>query len=297
MDFERYRHIERYGTEAAQGIELGTCYIFPKLDGTNSSIWENNQSVHGGSRSRELSLTNDNAGFLAWAKSQKNIKQFTKKYPNLRLFGEWLIPHSLKTYRKNAWRRFYVFDVEDENGTYLSYDEYKPLMEEFELDYIPPIKIITNAEYSDFVHQLKHNIFMIEDGKGEGEGIVIKNYSFVNKFGNQVYAKIVTSEFKEKHAKEMGAPVVVREDLVEDKIATEFVTIALCEKVYAKIENDGEGFSKKRIPEVLNMVYYDVIKEDSWEFVKQFNDPTINFKTLKHFIFCKVKDKLPEIFK
>ena len=57
MYFRKYQHIERFGTMEVEGIELGLCYIFPKIDGTNSSVWlgEDGQ-IHAGSRKRELSL-------------------------------------------------------------------------------------------------------------------------------------------------------------------------------------------------------------------------------------------------
>jgi hypothetical protein len=32
-------HIEKFGNTGVEGIELGECYVFPKLDGTNSSLW------------------------------------------------------------------------------------------------------------------------------------------------------------------------------------------------------------------------------------------------------------------
>jgi hypothetical protein len=34
-DFVKYQHIERYGVDEVNGIDIGTCYIFPKIDGTN----------------------------------------------------------------------------------------------------------------------------------------------------------------------------------------------------------------------------------------------------------------------
>lgn len=83
--------------------------------------------------------------------------------------------------------------------------------------------------------------------------------------------------------------------MLEEQIADEFVTKALCEKVYAKIENEG-GFTSKRIPQLLNVVYYDVVKEDAWNFVKKHKNPTINFSTLQHFVFAKVKEQLPQLF-
>lgn len=308
MEFKKYQHLERFGTTEVQNIEFGKAYIFPKIDGTNASIWiNNNGEIQAGSRKRHLTLESDNAGFYAWVKKQSNLLEYLKENPKHRLYGEWLVPHSLKTYKEDAWRNFYVFDVaidKDENELkhesddkvkYLSYDEYKPLLESKNIKYIAPISIITNASYEQLVNQLMKNVFLIEDGKGVGEGIVIKNYEFKNKYGRQTWAKIVTSEFKEKHAKVMGASEIKGKKMIEEEIAKEFVTAALIEKVYAKIENES-GFNSRNIPQLLNTVFYDVVKEDSWNFVKKHRNPTINFKTLQHFVFAQVKEKAPNLF-
>ena len=557
MEFRRYQHLERFGTTEVQNIELGECFIFPKIDGTNASVWLHEGEIQAGSRTRHLSLEKDNAGFYEWVLKQENLLNYLKENPTHRLFGEWLClsgdtkirlvsggknghtrtlremyeysknpvieknyyktkkttkeyfttkapwwerygypqcfslfldedkikpqriakiifsgnkavyeiktrkgynikstlehkfltnngwkslsdiktgdvlavtelfnhrqkrkygvgsrkilklfkdlrnknncrkcgastslevhhkdenwennnlenlevlcrdchstihknitsinksfdyefdkitsieykgiedcydismgaeensssfvangfivhncPHSLKTYRENAWRNFYVFDVAevkkqeellhegDDHLIYKHYNFYQPILEKYGINYIPPISIIQKGDYEYFLKQLEKNVFLIEDGKGAGEGIVIKNYDFRNKYNRNTFAKIVTSEFKEKHAKEMGASVVKRKDLIEETIADEFVTKALCEKVFSKIENQG-GWSSKKIPQLLNTVFYDLVKEDSWEFVKKHKNPNINFGTLQHFTFMKVKEHLPQVF-
>lgn len=295
--FKKYQHLERFGTTEVENIEFGICHVFPKIDGTNASVWFENGEIHAGSRNRELSLDNDNGGFMLYATTCKELIYFFSKHPDLRLYGEWLIPHSLKTYRKEAWHRFYVFDVLDDiRDKYLTYDEYKPILDNFQIDYIPPICSINNGGYESFINQLVHNVFLIEDGKGTGEGIVIKNYDYTNKYGRVTWAKIVTSEFKEKHAKEMGGHVLNGEKLVEEDIAIKYTTLALCEKELSKIENECDGWSSKYIPRLLNTVYYCIVKEDCWEFVKEFKNPKIDFNTLKHFIFIEVKKRLPKYF-
>ena len=307
MEFRKYQHLERFGTSDVQNIELGECFIFPKIDGTNASAWFDNGYIQGGSRKRHLTLEKDNAGFLLWLKEQSKIILYLKSNPTHRLYGEWLVPHSLKTYREDTWRRFYVFDVgidkteneilneRDNTVKYLSYNEYQPLMEEYGIDYIAPISIIKNASYEQLVGQLDKNVFLIEDGKGCGEGIVLKNYSFINKYGRQTWAKIVTSEFKEKHTKEMGAPEMQGAKLIEEEIVKKYVTGALCDKVYAKIENDG-GFRSRDIPRLLNTIYHDLITEEAWNFTKEFKNPIINFKTLMFFTYAKIKIHFEKLF-
>lgn len=295
MPFVKYQHIERFGTAETSRIELGECWIFPKVDGTNASVWMEDGALHAGSRNRELSLDNDNAGFMAWASRNLNILECLSEHPNLRIFGEWLVPHSLKTYRSDAWRRFYVFDVMD-GDSYVPYTEYQPILEAHGVDYIPPICRIVNADYEQLVEQLAKNVFLIEDGKGSGEGIVIKRYDYRNKYGRQTWAKIVTSEFKEKHAKEMGAPLLAEKPILEIAIADEFVTDALVEKELAKIVLDVGEWSSKLIPRLLDTVFYSIVREDAWEIVKRHKFPTIDFKRLRSFSIMRVKALRPDIF-
>lgn len=299
MTFKKYPHLERWGTTEVEGIENGTCYVFPKLDGTNASIWLDGE-IQAGSRKRHLSLDADNAGFLEAVLADDRYKAFFEDHPGKRLFGEWLVPHSLKTYRDDTWRKFYVFDVAvDDPGagyTFLPYTVYQNILEEYDLDYIPAMAVVRNGTYEQFLHQAtQHNDFLIQDGKGMGEGVVIKNYDWVNRFGRQTWAKIVTSEFKEKHKKAMGGTEIQGKQMVEAEIAEEFVTEALVEKVFAKIQNE-DGWSSKFIPRLLHTVFYDVIREDSWSFVKKHKNPKIDFKTLQYQIFSRVKNLKPELF-
>jgi len=299
--FVKYQHIERFGTQETEGIENGTCYVFPKIDGTNASLWQEDGAGHAGSRRKELSLGKDNAGFLAWALNRAKLAEFFNKNYNLRLYGEWLVPHSLKTYRATAWRDFYVFDVvlanlDEENRMHIPYEEYKSLLEEFGVNYIPPIRVIKNGCLDDFVKLLDQNQYLIEDGGGVGEGIVIKNYEFVNRYGRQTWAKIVTSEFKEKHTKEMVAPSVEGKKLVEDGIIKEFCTEALITKTFEKIKLENGGWTSKYISQLLGRVYHDLVVEETWNFVKKFKNPTINFKMLNNRIILKIRETLPEIF-
>lgn len=293
MEFLKYQHVERFGTTETQGIENGMCYVFPKIDGTNSQLWMDNGILFAGSRNRQLSMDNDNAGFFAWAVEQYKLHAFFKENPTLRLYGEWLVPHTLRTYQKTAWNQFYVFDVMD-GESYLPYEAYKKLLDEFALEYIPPICKVASPTYERLIDQLEKNGYLIEDGQGTGEGIVIKNYDYKNKFGRIVWAKIVKNEFKAKHQK-TDVCELRESKLVEQEIVDKFVTLALIEKEKAKIEN-GNGWSSKNIPQLLGVVFYCLVKEDCWNFVKEFKNPTIDFKRLSFMTTQKVKELMPEIF-
>lgn len=300
MEFKRYQHVERFSTSEVEGIEIGKCYVFPKIDGTNASVWLNNGVMCAGIRNRELALGSDNAGFYNAIIKDARIRDYLEKHPTHRLFGEWLVPHSLKTYRDDAWRKFYIFDVcvdaDNETGLeYLPYDVYQPLVAEFDLDYLAPLRIIKNGSLEDFLKCCEENNVLIKDGSGVGEGVVIKNYDFYNRFRRQTWAKIVTSEFKEKHRKEMGAPFK-ENNLVEEDIVNTFVTRAFVEKEHAKIVTENDGWSSKYIPQLLGRVYHELICEEIWNILKAFKNPTINFKVLNTFTIAQIKAVMPEIF-
>lgn len=289
MDFVKYMHVERLGSPEVEGILDGECYFFPKIDGTNASVWMTKNGIRAGSRNRDLATGKDNAGFFEWVKNSTPLKEMLYEYSHLRLYGEWLVPHSLNTYQDDAWRRFYVFDVYD-GETPVHYEEYKPLLDRYKIDYIPPIFAVNMPQEEKAILATEKNTFLIKDGQGIGEGVVIKNYSFKNRFGRTVWAKVVTNEFKTVHTKTMGTNVLDDVMPIEWKIVEKYVTQALVDKVYAKIVLDNGGFSGKNIPEFINTVYYDLVREEMWQIIKEHKNPTINFAKLMGFVFKRAKE-------
>ena len=295
--FKEYPSVKRYGSVEVKGIEKGECYIFPKIDGSNGSLWLEGGVLQAGSRRRHLSLDNDNAGFYEWALKQNNILKFFEKHPNVRLYGEWLVPHTLRTYEDGAWKKFYVFDVAIVGEErLLHYNEYQKLLDEMGIDYIPAISILENAKLEDFVKELDNNKFLIKNGLGIGEGIVIKNYAFENKYSRRSWAKIVSNEFKASHLKNDGAPRKSFPDKLEKVIVDEFLTKSMIEKVFANIESANGGFSGSDIPRLLNTCYYDLVREEIWAILKKHKNPVIDFNDLRHFAYEKVKENFPLIF-
>lgn len=295
--FTKYMHLERFGNTEVDGIADGKCYVFPKLDGTNAHVWLGEDgNICAGSRNRELSTGSDNAGFYNYVKDDARLSTYLNLNKHHILYGEWLVPHSIKNYREDAWRKFYVFDVYDTvSQQWMPYEEYKDELESHGLNYLTPIAIIKNGTYEHFTKCLEKATFAMVDGAGAGEGIVLKNYGFVNRFGNTVWAKIVSNEFKEKHAAAMGV-AEIGHDLIEEKIVAEFVTQSLVDKVEAKIVLQEDGWHSKCIPQLLSTVFYDLVKEEMWEIVKKHKMPRINFKELQRYTTLRVKELKKELF-
>ena len=288
VGFKKYLHVERFGTDEVDGIELGTVYVFPKLDGSNGSVWFENGEIKAGSRNRELTLDNDNQGFYKTILDNYSCRLmgYFKQHPSCILYGEWLVPHTLKTYRPDAWHKFYIFDVYDtETQMFLPYDKYKAELEQFSLDFIDPIVKVKNGTEDDFRRYINDG-FLIEEGCGVGEGIVLKNYSFINKYGRTTWAKMVRNEFKEKSRRAMPTAETKGKDTVEQLIIDKYVTEMFILKEKSKL---GE-WSMSKTGELLGRSWYEFIREESWNFIKEFKNPTIDFKKLNRLFIMKVKE-------
>lgn len=290
-EFKKYQHVCRLGTDEVEGILDGTVYIQPKIDGTNACVWlKDRNEIAFGSRNKELTLEKDNANFLRTFIGDQRLKAFFAEFPNLTLYGEYLVKHTIKDYRDNAWFKFYVFDVIDDDGRYLPYEEYKPLLDRYEIEYVPVLAKLTNATEEDLVKLLDKNTYLMQDGKGPGEGIVIKRYNWVNKYGRVVWAKIVRQEFRDNHRGKHSPSEIRCPRPVEDQIINKYLTIALIKKEHAKIcEQKETGWRTEYTGELLGRVWHALITEETWNFIKDFKSPAVDFKTLRRLCVLKTK--------
>jgi hypothetical protein len=303
-EFRRYDHVERLGHSDVEGIDSGEVHVFAKLDGTNGSVWFDldGSSLRCASRNRELSTLDDNHGFAAWVHGDAapRLMLLLSERPSWTLYGEWLVPHTLKTYRAEVWRRFWVFDVWDrERGQYLSFDEYAPALRDARLDVVEPLCVVSNPTREQLAARVATNTYLIQDGAGVGEGIVLKNYAWRNRYGRQPWAKVVRNEFKEEARRAFGAPRLGEAFQVESAIAEEYCTPELVGKTRAKVVADvaqasgvdlcqpnaqqlvEENYRGKVIPHLLGRVYHDLVTECTWDALKRHKNPTIDFKRLQ----------------
>lgn len=300
METQFYQHVERIDSDEVDGILDGEVYIYTKLDGTNTGVHYNSGKVIVNSRKRELSEDKDNAGCLAYVLSQPKFEQFFKEFPNLYLYGEFLVKHTVKSYKDSAWRKLYVFDVVDysnpENPQYLSYEEYEPLLKKYNIEYIPLIAILNHPSKEDILPYLDKTTFLQSDSKTPGEGLVIKRYDgWKNKYGRTTWAKIVCKEFivsKKIHRE-------VSQNEIEESIVEKFCTDAFIEKELAKILEDIgiDNWDNKYIGRCLNSVYHELISEEAWHFVKKFKNPKIDFSILCVLVTEKTKNVMRDFFK
>lgn len=290
MKFEKYQHVGRLGTPATDGILDGICYVFPKLDGTNTSVYLNDDgNVEVASRNRVLSVHNDNQGVCNYVNQNiQRFKNYFNAHPNHRLFGEWLVPHTLRTYIPEAWRKLYIFDVM-EDGKYLTCDEYFEDLKDCGIDFIPVLALTKDSTLEQLISFVEHNTFLMQTGQ-IGEGIVIKRYDFVNRFGNTVWAKIVRLHVK---AAQKGHNPL-KSDTIETQIVDAFLTPEFVQKEFDKIAADG--WSNKLIGKFLGVTWYTFITEETFNFLRKFHNPKIDFGLLNRLVIEKIKFFKADLF-
>ena len=332
--FRKYDHLERLGHPEVRDVDVGTVHVFPKLDGTNASVWVDGEGkVQAGSRNRVLSIEADNAGFCAWVHSDDvravALREVLLAHPDLVIYGEWLVPHALKTYRDDAWRRFWVFDVYSHvKEQYLEFDAYAPMLEGAGLDVIHPLCTADNPSDNQLREIAERNTWLMKDGEGCGEGVVIKNYKWANKFGRQPWAKLVTNEFKEKAGRVHGAPHVKGERVVEQEIVDELATAEFVRKEFAKVVHAVAGDQlaflytyeppgreefdtyttceryaefvqanrHKIIPRFLGTLFYTFVTEEIRTVIKKWKNPVVDFSKLNKLLTIRAKAIMVEVF-
>jgi len=290
MDYNdiKYQHVARFGEEDCLGIENGKCYLQPKVDGTNSVLWWDGE-LKCGSRTREVNPNNDNQKFADYILSEPlRYEKLLDTFQNCVVYGEWTKKKHTVKYIPEAMGKFYVFDIRRRDGTYITPEEYEPVLKALEIDYIPVIAVLENPTYEQLVEVMNQNTFLVEDGTGEG--IVIKRFDYINQWNRIVWAKIVAEEYKqEKHKVKKDYPP----DMIEIQI-TEILTDAFIEKEYLKLAEDG--WNAKKIPILLNTVFHEFINDEIWNILKKFRFPTINFKTLNYLVISRIKEVKKELF-
>lgn len=271
----------------------GMIFVMPKLDGTNSSVWaDEDGNIHCGSRKREISVEKDNqdfALFMMTDKSTLKLKEFLVKHPELILYGEWLNGYAgrkqagtIKQYIDPGFWIFAAFDIEQ--GIYLDYPTYSSLLDGVYDKVIKPDYILDHPTYQECVDLLKDNHFNLPQDV-IGEGYVFNNYDYRDKYGKQVIAKIVAQEYLENKGTRVRVKNPVVRDGLEQDIVDAFITTADFEKcqqkVMARFGVDEWTDDHRMVGAFLSMLFNDLVEEEMWSIIKRFRNPVIDFKILQ----------------
>lgn len=281
--FRSYGKIHRLGKEETEGILKGNCYVQEKVDGANTSVWLDKEgNIKVGSRTRVLGNEEFN-GFVPYVNKHEGINKILKDHPKWRLYTEWLVRHTI-SYKETAYKKAYLFDIFDQEiGKYLPHDEVLSLARQYEIETVPFHGKFENPT----IEQLTEFVGKTEFGD-RGEGIVIKNLDFVNTFGDQAFAKIVTESFKEDNGIMFGGNNKHSDTYYEMYVVNKYMTLPRVKKIMDKIQPEiNEKLSMKDVPRIMNSAYHDMLSEEIWSIQKDV--PRVDFKSLHRIATRKAK--------
>lgn len=282
MSFKKYPKIHRLGKEETEGILEGTVHIEEKIDGANVSIWFENGEICMASRSQKI--TEGFNGFCDYVRNHPTLPVLFAKYPHLRLYGEWLVRHTIG-YNETAYKKFYLFDV-------TSRTEATDADPEAREEFWSRMAVHQLAKDFDLLVPEYHGLFnnpTMEDiqpfvGKSslgdKGEGVVLKNPLFRDKFGNHNYAKIVTEAFKEDNGIVFGGNNKHSDTYWEVYVVNKYMTLGRIEKIMHKIQPMiDEKLDMQHCPRIAGTAYHDMLTEEIWEIAGKVG--VVDFKALK----------------
>lgn len=275
--FIEYPKIKRLGEEENDGILLGICHIQEKIDGANTSIWLQDGEIHMGSRTQDLSESEKGFnGFCAYARTHEGIRNILIANPTFHLFGEWLVRHTI-AYKETVYKQFYLFDifvVNESEHHFLPTKEVEHYAILYGLNFPKLFDTVENPTPEHI------QTFVGKTVLGEkGEGVVIKNPDFKNKFGDACYAKIVTQEFKEDNALVFGGNNKFSDTYKEQYCVNQYMTMERVQKVMNKIQPlVDHRLGREDTARVIMTAYHDMFMEEIWGISKKFE--SIDFKNL-----------------
>lgn len=291
-DYKRYTHVERLDAEECEGLlDNDEVVVTAKVDGSNGCVWwdEVAGKMACGGRNFELSAEQDNAYFYVWCASageeQDRLRQFCEQHPTLIVYGEWMgrerFTGAFKGYDRAAKGSLLIFDVFDTVAdAYLPDAEWRSLLAQEGLEpwFVKVLARLDHPSLDDVAAVAKANDYLLEGTGLVGEGVVCKVDGWRNKFGRQVYGKLVLSEFKSQKK-----PGTVEYDM-EQEIVDLFMTNAELEKTVAKIclrcsSEEFDPASRKMLGMLESMCWHDLLEEcPNW--VKKLKNPKVDFARL-----------------
>lgn len=295
--YKSYQHIEKLSnTDEVEGILDGTVYVQPKIDGTNCVIWYEDDEVHVGCRTRELSLNDNNQHCFEYVKNNENLCNLARFLKDYYIYGEYLIRNKISYYLKPMYKKVFVFDIQSKiDGHYMTYEEIKEVCEKYNVIYIPTLARLEKPTIEELMPYLQNDYLLDKDNPNCNcaEGIIIKNYNYKNKYGEIIWAKIVNSDFKQKARQKK----VIVENQFEIDIIEKYLTEDIIDKVYYKLIADNDNkWNSKLIYKFLGMIFHDFVNECIWQIIKDKRRPTINFKILEIECYNHIKTMRKDLF-
>lgn len=262
-NMKHYTDVVRLGHKTTVGVlqEGDHITIQEKLDGANASfrLSEDGKTVLAFSRNTPLDEHTTLRGFYNWVQENVHPEDVLEGYI---YFGEWLVKHKIDY--GEAMNKFYLYDLYDvDEHKYEPFERVKEEASEMGLNLIP---VFYEGPYVSFEHLqtfVGKSVFA-----EQGEGIVVKNPAYTDKYGNQMFVKLVTPAFAEVQKQKLPKdPSKISPEMAFVKT---FVTQGRVEKFLHKFVDEGildENFGIEDMGTILRnlnpRIHEDLLKEEA----------------------------------
>lgn len=274
MTCKKFVDISRFKTSYMDGFRKGDFIVVQeKIDGANAAIRTDGTNVYAQSRKNILSTDNTLRGFYDFVQALDKEKIIEVLGDDIILFGEWLVPHSVK-YPDDKYHKFYAYDAYCiSTQRYLPQGRVKKLAEKLGL----PCVHTFYAGAFDGWDKITALVGKTAMGGEYGEGVVVKNQTRLLegvKMDDKLppYVKIVCERFAEtkghKDSKPVNPEKIKEAERAKSLVAT-IVTPARVEKLVNKMVDEDiipyewdekdMGIIAKNLGKA---VYIDCVKEE-----------------------------------
>ena len=291
MKWKKYTKIKALGTDETEEIFEGVCVVQEKIDGGNFSFYVENNKLIVASRNMIMTDKIDPKGWEAIPVVTEAFEKYPELFnPNYLYVGESLQKHTISY---DSIPGFVGYDIwNEETESFLHWKDSKGIFESFGLEFIHVHFERDGSEIT--IEELEECIKHSSYKEGDAEGIVIKNYSKLNKYGNPLFGKIVTDDFKEQNrAVFKGTNQPPKEGNSTIIIASTYSTEARIEKTIHKLVDEGTVLDMSMIPVLFNAVAEDIFEENAVEIYHTFDK--IDFKHLRGIVAKKCVPVLKRI--
>lgn len=289
---QAYHHVERLGGDECEGLLDGHVFVEEKLDGANASVaLLPDRGLVIATRNQTISVGGDPPtgfrGLVEYVLRHPGIGGFLQIHPDLVLRGEWMCPHTV-LYDKAAYNHLYVFDIETQDGSFVPLGQYRQELEGLGIRTAPLIAELDSPTIEDLAELVNGPSAL---GGADREGIVVKRYGYVNKYGRTAWGKLVALEFKQKTALRFGPQrgQGYDEHFNEMRFA-DLVTEHAVRKTMDKIIDQKGRVSIGDMAQILGMCWHDLFHEELWGFVMKKKVKAFDFYVARKYAVEKVRD-------
>lgn len=198
-EVKKYIDVIRYGKRGTQEVLSKDDYITitEKIDCANASFtYDADNEIGVGCYSRNTEVNKDNTlrGFYGWV-TEKIVPIKDNLNPNYRYYGEFGCSHKVQ-YKPEVYGQFHMFSIwDDELQEYLSDDIVKSEAVRLGLQTVPYFYEGEFISYEHLMSFVGKSDLTIEPNTGEG--IVVKNVNYKDRYDKQVFVKLVSEKFAE----------------------------------------------------------------------------------------------------